>query len=115
MITHSKVVLDEEEIAGVADILRSGLLVQGEVVSSLEEELASFIGVRQAVAVSSGTAALHLALISLGIGHGSEVIIPSYVCTALLNAVHYVRATPVLVDIEPDSYNISAERVEKAA
>ena len=113
MITHSKVVLDEEEIAGVADILRSGLLVQGEVVSSLEEGLASFIGVRHAVAVSSGTAALHLALISLVIGHGSEVIIPSYVCTALLNAVHYVRATPVLVDIEPDTYNISAGQVEK--
>ncbi|MBW2117689.1 MAG: DegT/DnrJ/EryC1/StrS family aminotransferase [Deltaproteobacteria bacterium] len=114
MITHSKIVLDEEEIAGVADVLHSGLLVQGEVVSSLEEKLASFIGVRHAVAVSSGTAALHLSLISLGIGHGSEVIIPSYVCTALLNAIHYVRATPVLVDIEPDTYNISAEQVENA-
>ncbi len=114
MITHSKIVLDEEDIAGVADVLRSGLLVQGKVVSSLEEKLASFIGVRHAVAVSSGTAALHLALISLGIGHGSEVIIPSYVCTALLNAVHYVRATPVLVDIDPYTYNISAEQVEKA-
>ncbi|MBW1798672.1 MAG: DegT/DnrJ/EryC1/StrS family aminotransferase, partial [Deltaproteobacteria bacterium] len=114
MITHSKVVLDEEEIIGVVEILRSGLLVQGEAVSSLEEKLASFIGVRHAVAVSSGTAALHLSLISLGIGHGSEVIIPSYVCTALLNAIHYVRATPVLVDIEPDTYNISAKQVEKA-
>jgi perosamine synthetase len=114
MITHSKIVLDEEDIAGVANVLRSGLLVQGRVVSSLEERLASFIGVRHAVAVSSGTAALHLALISLGIGHGSEVIIPSYVCTALLNAVHYVRATPVLVDIDPYTYNISAEQVEKA-
>ena len=114
MITHSKVVLDEEEIVGVAEVLRSGLLVQGKVISSLEEGLASFIGVRHAVAVSSGTAALHVALISLGIGHGSEVIIPSYVCAALLNAVHYVRATPVLVDIDPYTYNISAEQVEKA-
>ncbi|MBW2344824.1 MAG: DegT/DnrJ/EryC1/StrS family aminotransferase [Deltaproteobacteria bacterium] len=114
MITHSKIVLDEEEITGVADVLHSGLLVQGEVVSSLEKKLASFIGVRHAGAVSSGTAALHLSLISLGIGHVSEVIIPSYVCTALLNAIHYVRATPVLVDIEPDTYNISAEQVEKA-
>ena len=106
--------MDDEDIAGVADVLRSGLLVQGKVVSSLEKKLASFIGVRHAVAVSSGTAALHLALIVLGIGHGSEVILPSYVCTALLNAVHYVRATPVLVDIEPDTYNISADQVEKA-
>jgi perosamine synthetase len=114
MIAHSKIVLDEEDIAGVADVLRSGLLVQGKVVSSLEEKFASFIGVRHAVAVSSGTAALHLALISLGIGHGSEVIIPSYVCTALLNAVHYAMATPVLVDIDPYTYNISAGQVEKA-
>ncbi len=114
MITHSKVVLDEEDLAGVANVLRSGLLVQGSFVSSLENKLASFIGVRHAVAVSSGTAALHLALISLGIGPGSEVIMPSYVCTALLNAVHYVRAAPVLVDIEPDTYNISAEQVKKA-
>jgi perosamine synthetase len=114
MITHSKIVLDEEDIDGAGDVLRSGLLVQGKVVSSLEEKLASFIGVRHAVAVSSGTAALHLALICLEIGHGSEVIIPSYVCTALLNAVHYVRATPVLVDIDPYTYNMSAGQVEKA-
>ena len=114
MITHSKIVLDEEDIDGVTDVLSSGLLVQGKAASSLEEELASFIGVRHAVAVSSGTAALHLALICLGIGHGSEVIIPSYVCTALLNAVHYVRATPVLVDIDPYTYNISAGQIEKA-
>jgi len=114
MITHSKIVLDEEDIDGVTDVLRSGLLVQGKAASSLEKEFASFIGVRHAVAVSSGTAALHLALISLGIGHGSEVIIPSYVCTALLNAVHYVRATAVLVDIDPYTYNISAEQAEKA-
>lgn len=114
MISHSKIVLDEEDIAGVEDVLRSGLLVQGKVVSSLEEKLASFIGVRHAVAVSSGTAALHLALISLGIGRGSEVIMPSYVCTALLNAVHYVRATPVLADIDPYTYNMSAEHVARA-
>ncbi len=114
MITHSKIVLDEEDIAGAADVLRSGLLVQGKAVSSLEEEFASFIGVRHAVAVSSGTAALHLALICLGIGDGSEVILPSYVCTALLNSVHYVRATPVLVDIDPYTYNISAKQIEKA-
>ena len=114
MITHSKVVLEEEDIVDIIKVLRSGLLTQGNVVSSLEDKIASFIGVSHAVAVSSGTAALHLSLLSLGIGHGSEVIIPSYVCTALLNAIHYVRATPVLVDIDPDTYNIKVDNIKEA-
>jgi len=114
MIPHSKVVLDEEDLASVKKVLRSGLLVQGKYVSSLEDNIASFIGVNHGVAVSSGTAALHLSLLSLGVGDGSEVIIPSYVCTALLNAIHYVRATPVLVDIDPATYNITVENIKKA-
>lgn len=114
MIPHSKVVLDEEDLAGVIKVLRSGLLTQGNVVSSLEKKFSSFIGVNQAVGVNSGTAALHLSLLSLGIGYGSEVIIPSYVCTALLNAIHYVKATPVLADIEPYTYNIKVEAIKKA-
>ncbi len=114
MITHSRPVLDEEDIAGVTEVLRSGQLAQGKFVSSLERTLASFVGVSHGAAVSSGTAALHLLLISLGVGHGSEVILPTYVCTALLNAIHYVGATPVLVDIDPDTYNISVEKARKA-
>jgi len=114
VITHSKVVLDEEDLAGVTKVLRSGLLAQGKIVSSLEDKISSFIGVNHAVAVSSGTAALHLSLLCLGIGDGCEVIIPSYVCTALLNAIHYVRATPVLVDISPDTYNINVENIKEA-
>jgi len=114
VITHSKVVLDEEDLAGAVKVLRSGLLAQGKIVSSLEDRIASFIGVNHAVAVSSGTAALHLSLLSLGIGDGSEVIIPSYVCTALLNAINYVRANPVLVDIDPDTCNINIENIKKA-
>ncbi len=113
MIPHSKVVLEEEDLAGVIGVLRSGQLAQGRVVSSLEEKSASLIGVNHAVAVSSGSAALHLSLLSLGVGEGSEVIMPSYVCTALLNAVHYVGATPVLADIDPNTYNITRENVEK--
>lgn len=114
MIYHSKVVLDEEDVAGVTRVLRSGLLVQGKHVSSLEQNIASFVGVNHAAAVSSGTAALHLSLISLHIGNGSEVIIPSYVCSALLNAIHYVRATPVLVDIDSGTYNIKVESIKRA-
>ncbi len=113
MIPHSKVALEEEDLAGVIGVLRSGQLAQGRVVSSLEEKSASLIGVNHAVAVSSGSAALHLSLLSLGVGEGSEVILPSYVCTALLNAIHYVRATPVLADIDPNTYNITSENIKK--
>jgi len=113
VIPHSKVALEEEDLAGVIGVLRSGQLAQGRVVSSLEEKSTSFIGVNHAVAVSSGSAALHLSLLSLGVGEGSEVILPSYVCTALLNAIHYVRATPVLADIDPNTYNITGENIKK--
>lgn len=113
MIPHSKVALEEEDIAGVIGVLRSGQLAQGRVVSSLEEKSASLIGVNHAVAVSSGSAALHLSLLSLGVSEGSEVILPSYVCTALLNTTHYVGATPVLADIDPNTYNITSENIKK--
>ncbi len=114
MIPHSKVALDEEDIAGVIGVLRSGQLAQGRVVSSLEEKSASLIGVKHAAAVSSGSAALHLSLIALGIDENSEVILPSYVCTALVNAINYLRATPVLVDIDPHTFNSTGESIKGA-
>ncbi|MCP4681807.1 MAG: DegT/DnrJ/EryC1/StrS family aminotransferase [Desulfobacterales bacterium] len=113
MITHSRVALDEDDLSSVTKVLRSGRLAQGKKVASLENRVASFIGVNHAVAVSSGTAALHLSLLSLEITRGDEVILPGFVCTALLNAVNYVRATPVLADIDPDTYNISPQEIEK--
>ncbi len=114
MIAHSRVVLEEEDLVSVSEVLRSGQLAQGDVVSSLEKRLASSIGVGHGAAVSSGTAALHLSLISLGVSQGSQVILPSYVCTALVNAIHYVGATPVVVDIDPGTFNMSAEETKKA-
>jgi perosamine synthetase len=113
MIPHSKVTFDEEDCAAVAEVLRSGHITQGKHVASLEEKVSSFIGVPHVAAVSSGTAALHLSLLALGVGEGHEVILPSYVCTALLNSVRYVRATPVLVDIDPRTYNIDAGSVKR--
>jgi dTDP-4-amino-4,6-dideoxygalactose transaminase len=77
-------------------------------VKRFEEELAHYIGVKRAVATSSGTSALHLALLALDIKEGDEVLIPSYVCSALLNAILYVGAQPVLVDCH-ENYNISPE------
>jgi dTDP-4-amino-4,6-dideoxygalactose transaminase len=114
MITHSKLVLEEESLARAMDVLRSGQVAQEGIVKSFEEDAAAFVGVSYGVAVSSGTAALHLSLLSLGVGEGSEVILPSYVCTALLNAVQYVRATPMLADIDPATYNITVEHVRNA-
>jgi len=87
--------------------------VQGDQVRLFEDELAAFAGVASAVAVSSGTAALHLALLALDVGEGDEVILPSYVCTALLHAVRYVRAIPVLADIDDRHFNIAAADVKK--
>jgi len=114
MIPHSKVILEEEDLMAVEGVLRSGHLAQGEHVASLEERVSAFIGVPYTAAVSSGTAALHLSLLALGVGEDDEIIMPSYVCAALLNAVRYVRATPVLVDIDPFTYTIDPQRVKNA-
>ncbi len=112
MIPHSKVVLEDSDLDSVIRVLRSGQLAQGKVVSSFEKKMAALVGVDNAVAVSSGTAALHLSLLALGVGKGDQVVLPSYVCTAVLNAVNYVMATPVLVDVDPDTYNIRVENIK---
>jgi len=112
-IPHSRPTLDEEDRQAVLNVLQTGRLVQGEQVAGFEAELSSMIGVSHAAAVSSGTAALHLALVALGAGDGDEVICPSYVCSALLHAVRCVKATPVIADIERDTFNIDVQDVKK--
>jgi perosamine synthetase len=106
MIPHSRPTLDHEEELAVAAILRSGQVAQGIETQRFEKALASLIGTAGAAAVSSGTAALHLALLALEIGKGDEVVIPSFVCPALLNAIRYVEAVPVLADINGETFNI---------
>ena len=113
IIQHSKPTLGEEELRAVTDVMRSGHIAQGEKVKEFEEALAHLVGVKGAVAVNSGTSALHLGLLAMGSGPGDEVILPSYVCTAPLNAVYMAGATPRLSDIEPESSNISAEAIEE--
>lgn len=113
-IAHSRPTLGEEDAREVARVVRSGALVQGACVERFERRMAAFVGARGGVAVSSGTMALELALLALGVGRGDEVILPSYVCAAPWLAVRRVGATPRLVDIEPDTYSIDPVRVGKA-
>jgi len=113
MIPHSRPTIGDTDIKGVIDVLRSGCLAQGEQVSGLEKDMTSLIGVKSAAAVSSGTAALHLALLALEVGIGDEIIIPSFACSALLHAVRYVGAVPVLADIDEGHFNIATGDVKK--
>ena len=106
--------IGEEEIAAVTDVLRSGMLAQGPKVAELEARWAEFIGVRHAIAVSNGTVALMAIYALLDLGPGDEVITASHSFNATGSAVLSTGATPVFVDIEPDTYVIDPERVEAA-
>ena len=112
-IPHSRPTLGEEEAQAVSAVIESGNIAEGEVVQRFENAFAEKLDVKHAVATSSGTAALHLVLLAMGIGPDDEVIIPSYVCTALLHAVQYVRARPILAEIDPVTYNIDPDDVQK--
>ena len=100
-----------DELAEVADVLATGRLTMGPKVPELEAEVARACEVEHAVAVSSGTAALHLAVLALGIGPGDEVIVPAYTFPATANVVALVGATPVLVDVDPSTMNLAPQRV----
>ena len=102
----------EEELAEVAAVLETGQLTMGPKVAELEAELARACGTEHAVVVSSGTAALHLAVLALGIGPGDEVIVPAYTFPATANVVALVGARPVLVDVDPETFNLDPARVE---
>ncbi len=111
IIQHSRPTIGQEEIEAVSKVIASGQIAQGSEVEAFEQEFANRIGARYAAAVNSGTAALHLSLQALGVSSGDEVIIPSYVCTALLNAVNYTGATPIIADIDPFTLNIDPDNV----
>jgi len=102
--------ITELEIQYVLGTLRAGRLTQGMSVARFEEVLADYLNVEHVVVCSSGTAALHLALAALEIGPGDEVLVPDLTYVATLNAVRYLGATPVLVDVEPETWNIDAEK-----
>jgi perosamine synthetase len=104
----------EEELAEVAAVLESGQLTMGPKVAEFEELLAGACGVEHAVAVSSGTAALHLAILALGLEAGDEVLVPAYTFPATANVVALAGLRPVLVDVDPETMNLDVERVADA-
>lgn len=112
-IPNSRPQLEREDFSYVEEILHTRQVAQGQFVEQLERRVSEFLGVRYAVAVSHGTAALHLALLALDIGAGDEVIIPSYNCAALLHATNYVGAKPVFVDIDAQTFNPDAVMVRR--
>jgi perosamine synthetase len=101
----------EEEIAAVADVMRSGMLAQGSVVTEFESRFADYCGAAHAVGVNSGTAALHAALLAAGIGPGDSVIVPAFTFFATASSVSMCGATPLFADVDPETFNIDPDSV----
>ncbi len=114
LIPITKPFLGEEEAQAAADAIRSGWVAQGPLVAKFERAIAERLGVKHVVATSNCTTALHLALVCAGIGPSDEVIVPSFTFIATSNAVLYVGATPVFVDIDRRTYNLDPSKVEAA-
>lgn len=114
MIPIASPIIEEDEINAVNQVLKSGMLAQGPKVLELEEEFAKYCGTKYAVAVNSGTAAIHCALFAAGVGPGDEVITTPFSFIATANPIIMLGAKPVFVDIDPLTYNLDPEKIEGA-
>jgi len=114
MIPVTKPWLGEEEAAAAREAILSGWVTQGPRVKAFEEEFAAYVGARHAVAVSSCTTALHLALLAVGVKPGDEVIVPACTFIATANAVWHCGAIPVLVDVDRRTFNLDPAKAELA-
>src|ERR1035441_4897281 len=112
-ISLSRPFFDEREAEAVRRVLASGWGVQGPEVEGFEGPFAQLHQTRHCVAVSSGTAALHLCFLALGIGPGDAVFIPSFAWPSAANMAKLVGATPVFVDVLPDTYNLTPEELDR--
>lgn len=113
-IPHSRPTLGAAEARAVARVVRSGQLAQGPLAERFERAMARRLGLGHAAAVSSGTAALHMALLAMGVGPGDEVILPSLVCTAPLHAILAAGARPRLADCDPATVNVDPASARRA-
>jgi perosamine synthetase len=114
MIPYGRQFIDEDDIGAVVEILQSDWLTTGPTVEAFEQAFAEFVHAKEAVAVSSGTAALHAAMFALNIAAGDEVIVPAMTFAATANCVVYQGARPVFVDVDPGTLVISPQQVEAA-
>jgi len=114
MIPVARPCFGQEEEQAVLEALRSGWVSQGPKVAEFEKRFAEYVGAAHAVAVSSCTTALHLAMVVSGIKEGDEVLCPSFSFIATANCIRYVGAQPVFVDIDPLTYNLDPNRIEEA-
>ncbi len=105
--------INDDDIAAVTAVVRSGRLALGPKCGEFEDLLAQYVGVRHAIAVNSGTAALHLLVRGLGVGPGDEVLVPSFTFAASVNAILYEHAKPVFVDVTDDIYNLDLADLER--
>lgn len=114
MIPQVRPDIGQEEIDAVTEVLRSGMVAQGRRVAELEERWAAFVGTKHAIAVSNGTVALMCIHAGLGLGPGDEVITVGHTFNATVSAILSTGATPVFVDVEPDTYCMDAAQLEAA-
>jgi perosamine synthetase len=113
MISMARLKIDEESIKAILEVINSGQIAQGPKVEEFEKAFAAYIGTKYAVAVNSGTAALHIALMAAGIGAGDEVITTSFSFIATANCCQFVGAKPVFADIDEKTFNISPVEILK--
>jgi dTDP-4-amino-4,6-dideoxygalactose transaminase len=113
-IPLAKPLIGRLENRAVGRVLKSGGLAQGPEVAKFEKMFSKHVGEQECVAVNSGTSGLHIALLSLGIGSGDEVIVPSFTFAATANCVALAGAVPVFVDIDPVTFNLDPEKIESA-
>ncbi|MBR7828509.1 DegT/DnrJ/EryC1/StrS family aminotransferase [Actinospica sp. MGRD01-02] len=111
MIPAARPEIGQDEIDAVVRVLRTGRVVQGPEVADFEQEFGKLVDGRACVAVNSGTSALHLSMLALGIGPGDEVVVPSFSFAATANAVAVTGAAPVFADIDPDTFCLDPESV----
>ena len=113
MIPIAKPLLGEEEKFAVAKVLESGMLASGPKTEEFEKKFAEYVGTKYAVATTSGTTALHLGLLTLGVKEGDEVIVPAFSFIATANSPLFCQATPVFCDVDARIFNIDPEKIKK--